>query len=494
MRAHQIASTQPYGPTYVCLDVALQEQAIEGEVKFPGRRAVHAGPAAGAGRRSGRASGAAAGRRQEARHPDGPRVAQRSRLAGAHRSRRGARRRRAHRHEDVGRLPDRASAASGRAALPPLARGRRHPQAGGRDPVARLDRPEGPVPPDIRPERSRCRRRSSTARSTATSTTAGAWTTTACRRPTCRSWRRPTCWCRRCSRRCASGAAPMRRRRRNGRRARPPALPAPQNERTMTLRDLALVIREFKKDRTVTIPTYSLGWPAETASFNHPLDYLGFDSGGGVGSGPGNCDRRCARAQGLRPARARVIGDGDYAMASSAFWTAAHMEIPMLVVVANNRSYYNDVAHQERMAVVRNRPVANKFIGQEMIEPDLDIVAHRERPRHRRRRPGRARGRSRGRAQARRGRGARRQDLPDRRARRRPHPGRRPRRAHQGTAEVTATLSIEPEPEEAHVTSRHRQSRQRRPGAAPSRSRERRSRSSATPSRTAYPRAKASSR
>ena len=34
-RAHQIASTQPYGPTYVCLDVALQEQAIEGEVKFP---------------------------------------------------------------------------------------------------------------------------------------------------------------------------------------------------------------------------------------------------------------------------------------------------------------------------------------------------------------------------------------------------------------------------------------------------------------------------
>ena len=70
-----------------------------------------------------------------------------------------------------------------------------------------------------------------------------------------------------------------------------------------------------------------------------------------------------------------VIGDGDYAMASNAFWTAAHMEIPMLVVVANNRSYYNDVAHQERMAVVRNRPVANKFIGQEMIEPDLDIVA-----------------------------------------------------------------------------------------------------------------------
>lgn len=47
----------------------------------------------------------------------------------------------------------------------------------------------------------------------------------------------------------------------------------------------------------------------------------------------------------------------------------------MLVVVANNRSYCNGVAPQERMAVVRNRPVANKFVGKVMIEPDLDIVA-----------------------------------------------------------------------------------------------------------------------
>ena len=154
-----------------------------------------------------------------------------------------------------------------------------------------------------------------------------------------------------------------------------PALAAPQNERTMTLRDLALVIREFKKDREVTIPTYSLGWPSDTASFNHPLDYLGFDSGGGVGSGPGNCIGAALALKGSDRLVLGVIGDGDYAMASNAFWTAAHMEIPLLVVVANNRSYYNDVAHQERMAVVRNRPVANKFIGQEMIEPDLDIAA-----------------------------------------------------------------------------------------------------------------------
>jgi thiamine pyrophosphate-dependent acetolactate synthase large subunit-like protein len=35
LRAHQIASTQPYGPTYVCLDVALQEEELKTEIKFP---------------------------------------------------------------------------------------------------------------------------------------------------------------------------------------------------------------------------------------------------------------------------------------------------------------------------------------------------------------------------------------------------------------------------------------------------------------------------
>jgi hypothetical protein len=38
----------------------------------------------------------------------------------------------------------------------------------------------------------------------------------------------------------------------------------------------------------VAIPTFALGWPSETVSFDHSLDYLGFDSGGGMGSGPGN--------------------------------------------------------------------------------------------------------------------------------------------------------------------------------------------------------------
>jgi len=44
-------------------------------------------------------------------------------------------------------------------------------------------------------------------------------------------------------------------------------------------------------------------------------------------------------------------------------------------VVANNRSFFNDELHQERVAKQRGRPVANRWIGQAIREPDIDIAA-----------------------------------------------------------------------------------------------------------------------
>ena len=52
-----------------------------------------------------------------------------------------------------------------------------------------------------------------------------------------------------------------------------------------------------------------------------------------------------------------------------------HYRIPLLIVVANNRSFYNDEVHQERMAILRNRPVDNKWIGQKMLDPEIDLAA-----------------------------------------------------------------------------------------------------------------------
>jgi thiamine pyrophosphate-dependent acetolactate synthase large subunit-like protein len=70
-----------------------------------------------------------------------------------------------------------------------------------------------------------------------------------------------------------------------------------------------------------------------------------------------------------------VCGDGDFLMGVTALWTAVHYRIPLLVVVANNRSFYNDEVHQERVARMRARPVENKWIGQRIDDPDIDLAA-----------------------------------------------------------------------------------------------------------------------
>src|SRR5262249_55666815 len=45
-----------------------------------------------------------------------------------------------------------------------------------------------------------------------------------------------------------------------------------------------------------------------------------------------------------------------------------------LVVVCNNRSFFNDELHQERVARIRNRPPENRWIGQRISDPDIDCA------------------------------------------------------------------------------------------------------------------------
>ncbi len=82
---------------------------------------------------------------------------------------------------------------------------------------------------------------------------------------------------------------------------------------------------------------------------------------------------RAAAARGVLPVA--VCGDGDFLMGATALWTAVHYRIPAAVVVANNRSFYNDEVHQERVARMRGRPVENKWIGQRIADPDIDLAA-----------------------------------------------------------------------------------------------------------------------
>ena len=69
-----------------------------------------------------------------------------------------------------------------------------------------------------------------------------------------------------------------------------------------------------------------------------------------------------------------MLGDGDLLMGATALWTAARYRLPLLVVVANNRSFFNDEIHQERVARARGRPVENRWIGQHIRDPEPDLA------------------------------------------------------------------------------------------------------------------------
>ncbi|HEU5463867.1 MAG TPA: thiamine pyrophosphate-dependent enzyme, partial [Candidatus Binatia bacterium] len=149
----------------------------------------------------------------------------------------------------------------------------------------------------------------------------------------------------------------------------------PASGKSMTLWDMAMTVREFAKDRPITFARLSLGWPGEADVFDGPLSFMGNDGGGGVGTGPGHCVGTALALKGSGRIPVGIIGDGDYLMGVQALWTASHMDIPLMVVVADNRSYFNDEMHQERVAEMRQRPAQNRWIGQRIDEPRVDLVA-----------------------------------------------------------------------------------------------------------------------
>ena len=152
-----------------------------------------------------------------------------------------------------------------------------------------------------------------------------------------------------------------------------PALPAAPN--AVSLRGVGLALEEATKGIDVCYTRFPLGWNGAYTHFRHPLDYIGHDGGAGVGSGPPMTVGAGLALKGSKRIAVGVCGDGDFLMGNTAIWTAAHYQIPCLIIVCNNRSFYNDERHQGRMAANRGRPEENRWIGQRIDDPPVDIAA-----------------------------------------------------------------------------------------------------------------------
>jgi thiamine pyrophosphate-dependent acetolactate synthase large subunit-like protein len=152
-------------------------------------------------------------------------------------------------------------------------------------------------------------------------------------------------------------------------------VPAPETMGgTISVSSLANTLRAVTAGRAVSLLHVALGWNFADWPLRHPLDYIGGNGGAGVGAGPGVAVGAALALRGTGRLPVAVLGDGDFLMGVTALWTAVHYHIPLLVIVANNRSFFNDEVHQERVARMRGRPVENRWIGQRLADPEIDLA------------------------------------------------------------------------------------------------------------------------
>ncbi len=151
--------------------------------------------------------------------------------------------------------------------------------------------------------------------------------------------------------------------------------PKGEDDSGVTMSAVAKTLRSvFNNPDDVSFTSLSRGWPSELWPLRDPLSYVGKDGGGGIGSGPGVSIGAALylHEQGRYPIS--VLGDGDFSMGANAVWTAVHHKIPLLIMINNNRSYYNDELHQETVAKTRGREVDNAWVGQRMENPDVNLA------------------------------------------------------------------------------------------------------------------------
>jgi thiamine pyrophosphate-dependent acetolactate synthase large subunit-like protein len=137
---------------------------------------------------------------------------------------------------------------------------------------------------------------------------------------------------------------------------------------------VADALRGALQGRDACLLHLPLGWAGDMWHFRHPLEFVGSDGGGGIGAGPGLTVGGAIALKGSARLPVSVLGDGDFLMGATAFWTAANARVPLLAVICNNRSFFNDEVHQERVAKTRGRPVENRWIGQRIDDPAPDLA------------------------------------------------------------------------------------------------------------------------
>lgn len=137
---------------------------------------------------------------------------------------------------------------------------------------------------------------------------------------------------------------------------------------------LAAAVWEAVRDHDwVLTAGTAAGWATRLwdfdAPYRHPGRSLGTATQLGISLGVALAHRGSGRlVVDLQP-------DGDLMFDAGALWIASYYRLPLLVVTFNNRAYFNDWEHQERLARLRGTPVERAHIGMEIDRPAPDFAA-----------------------------------------------------------------------------------------------------------------------
>jgi acetolactate synthase-1/2/3 large subunit len=117
-----------------------------------------------------------------------------------------------------------------------------------------------------------------------------------------------------------------------------------------------------------------VNWPMRLWNFDKHYQYIGRAGGEGVGyHAPASVGAALANKKYGRIS-VSIQPDGDLMCAPGALWTAARHQIPILIVMQNNRAYHQEVMWFQREALSRGRSVDLTQTGFGLRGPDIDYA------------------------------------------------------------------------------------------------------------------------
>jgi acetolactate synthase-1/2/3 large subunit len=137
---------------------------------------------------------------------------------------------------------------------------------------------------------------------------------------------------------------------------------------------MAEVWEVLKHEDWVLVNNAIGAWTRRLWDWKEPACYLGRSGGAGLGYGIGAALGGALAHRDSGKLCVNIQADGDFLFTPSALWTAAHHHLPLLVVMFNNRTYYNSEEHAIEVARLRERPLANAGIGTRLDTPAVNFA------------------------------------------------------------------------------------------------------------------------